>query len=383
MSNKNNVIKFNDVVGCDHLNHNIISISKLVARGHVVLFDNSGGYVIEDTKVGQLDHLKSTAFLQATEVNGLYNLNLYQSEVNYTRSLNANTSKMTWHRRLGHLNFDSIDRMKKLVTGYQVIDENIEDCIPCIVSKSKRRSYKSSQSRATRPGEIVHFDIGVVNEPSFQNFKYYILFVDDFSRYSILYPLQRKGESEEYIKHHILGIFNKFSIYPRIIRSDNALEFSTNSLEEFLFSNGISHQTSCDYTHEQVGIVERMNQTIRNSAMAMLEYSGFPNQYWDLAYQTAVYVKNLSPTEANPQFKTPFELWNSRQPDISHLRIFGEPAFVHVPKEIPRKLDKKAEKWYFVGYGEDLGSKGYKVLDIETNRLHVSSDVKNQPFRPI
>jgi hypothetical protein len=94
-----------------------------------------------------------------------------------------------------------------------------------------------------------------------------------------------------------------------------------------------------------------MNQTIRNSAVAMLKYSGFPNQYWDLAFQTAVYVKNISPTEANLQFKTPFELWNSRQPDISHLRIFGEPASVHVPKELRRKLDNKAVKWHFVGYG--------------------------------
>ena len=48
LSNKNYAIKFNDVIGCDHLSHNIISISKLTAKGHVVLFDSSGGYVIKD-----------------------------------------------------------------------------------------------------------------------------------------------------------------------------------------------------------------------------------------------------------------------------------------------------------------------------------------------
>jgi hypothetical protein len=146
-----------------------------------------------------------------------------------------------------------MNHLKKTATGFKVTEESIDDSIPCILSKSKRRSYESSQNRATRPGERVHFDIGVVNVESFQDFKYYILFVDDFSIYSIMFPL--KGESEEYIKHHILGLFNKFSIYPKFIKSDNALEFSTNSLEEFLFSKGIQHQTSCDYTHEQVGIV--------------------------------------------------------------------------------------------------------------------------------
>jgi hypothetical protein len=374
MSSENCMVKFKRVVACDQLNHNLISISQLAARGHVVIFDKSGGYVIEDSNIKMLNDLKSRAFLQAKEENGLYNLRLNQSKVNHTRSSTAAT-RMIWHRRLGHLNFDSMNQMAKLVTGYVVGDDTEEDCVPCVVSKSKRRSYKRSSNRATRPGELVHFDIGVINDESFQGFKYYILFVDDFSRYSILYPLRKKSDAEEYIIAHLNGILNKFSVYPTTVRSDNALEFSTSSLETFLFKNGIVHQTSCSHTHEQVGVVERMNQTITNAARTMLEYSQFPIIYWDLAFQAAVYVRNLSPTEANQSFKTPFELWNSRIPDISHLKIFGEPAYVHIPKANRRKLDNKAEKWYFVGYGEDLGSKGYKLLDIETNRIHVSSDV--------
>jgi hypothetical protein len=221
----------------------------------------------------------------------------------------------------------------------------------------------------------VHFDIGVINEESFQGFKYYILFVDDYSRYSILYPLKRKSELEDYIKHHLLGILNKFSIFPSTIRSDNAAELFTVSLEEFLFHNGIKHQSSCSYTHEQVGVVERMNQTIANSARAMLEHSGFPAEYWDLGFQTAVYVRNLSPSEANNSYKTPFELWNSKTPDISHLKTFSEPAYVHITKGNRKKIDSKTELWHFVGYGEDLGSKGYKLLDLNSNRIHVASDV--------
>jgi hypothetical protein len=164
-------------------------------------------------------------------------------------------------------------------------------------------------------------------------------------------------------------------IISSIIYPDNAAELFNTSLEEFFFQNGIKHQSSCSYTHKQVEAVERMNQTIANSARAMLEHSGFPAEYRDLTFQTAVYVRSLCPSEANDSYKTPFELWNLRTPDISHLKTFGEPAYVHIPKENRKKLDSKSELTYFFEYGEDLGSEGYKLLDLNSNRIHVASDV--------
>ena len=73
-------------------------------------------------------------------------------------------------------------------------------------------------------------------------------------------------------------------------------------------------------------------KTVANSALSMHDFAGFPHQYWEFAYETAVYVRNLSPTSGNPSSMTPFELWHGRKPDVSHLRIFGEPGYVHVPK---------------------------------------------------
>jgi hypothetical protein len=53
------------------------------------------------------------------------------------------------------------------------------------------------------------------------------------------------------------------------------------------------------------------------------------------------------PTIANP---SPFGLWRGRKPDVSHHRIFGEPGYVHIPKELRQKLDSKAELYHLVGY---------------------------------
>jgi hypothetical protein len=57
--------------------------------------------------------------------------------------------------------------------------------------------------------------------------------------------------------------------------------------------------------------------------------------------------------------KTPHEVWTGKKPSLTHLRVFGCDAYVHVPKENRSKLDKKDEKCIFIGYKDGL--KGYKL----------------------
>ena len=74
-----------------------------------------------------------------------------------------------------------------------------------------------------------------------------------------------------------------------------------------------------------------------------------PDFYWAEAVATAVYIMNRTPTAAIHGM-TPEERYTGRKPDISHLKIFGCIAYVHVPDELRSKLDPKAEKCIFIGY---------------------------------
>jgi hypothetical protein len=58
---------------------------------------------------------------------------------------------------------------------------------------------------------------------------------------------------------------------------------------------------------------------------------------------------------------TPHEVWSSKNPSVSHLKVFGCDAFVHVPKEKRSKMDKKEVKYIFIVYKG--GMKGYKLWD--------------------
>ena len=70
---------------------------------------------------------------------------------------------------------------------------------------------------------------------------------------------------------------------------------------------------------------------------------------------------------------TPFEAWMKKRPSVSHLRVFGCKAYVHVPKDERGKLDNKAKKCILVGYGEE--TKGYRLYDPDKKRICFSRDV--------
>ena len=85
-----------------------------------------------------------------------------------------------------------------------------------------------------------------------------------------------------------------------------------------------------------------------------------------------VYIMNRTPTTAVHDRK-PEEKFCGRKPDLTHLKVFGCIAYVHVPDELRTKLDPKAEKCVFIGYS--LEQKGYKCYNPATRQLRVSRDV--------
>ena len=94
--------------------------------------------------------------------------------------------------------------------------------------------------------------------------------------------------------------------------------------------------------------------------------------FWPYAVDTAVYLINRSPTNTLCD-KTPFEAWTGKQPDIRHLRTFGEIGYVHIPPETRKKWTKKSRPCRFLGYTPR--SRNYKMWDPERRMVVVSPNV--------
>ena len=97
-----------------------------------------------------------------------------------------------------------------------------------------------------------------------------------------------------------------------------------------------------------------------------------PLSLWAKATGTAVYIQNRSP-HAILDEKTPEEVFTKKKRAVDHMRIFGTPVYVHVPKKKRAKLEPSGKKGLFVGYSDCL--KAYRVYIPGQRYIEVSRDV--------
>lgn len=361
-----------NVLCVPNLATNLLSVSELIKNGNSVVFQT--GRCLIRNKSGDL-------VAEAKLVDGVYKL-ILQTETCLLASSPADGQ--TWHRRLGHLNSTDMNKMKQgLVEGMYYSDTFVtskSNCQVCCEGKQSRLPF-STGTRATEMLQIVHSDIcGPMECKSIGGARYFLLFVDDFSRMTFIYFLKAKSETLSYFKEFKSMVENYQNTKIKILRTDNGCEYCSNAFQGFLKCEGIIHQKTNPYTPEQNGLSERSNRTIVEKARCLIFEAELDKKYWAEAANTAVYLKNRS--IASGIEKTPYEMWFGRKPNLQHLRVFGSPVMVHIPKEKRTKWDRKSKKYILVGYCDNV--KGYRIYDPVKNQVTTSRDViiQEKPKRP-
>ncbi|CAL2260415.1 unnamed protein product [Prunus armeniaca] len=203
--------------------------------------------------------------------------------------------------------------------------------------------------------------------------KYFISFIDDFSRKVWVYFLKKKSEAFQAFKDFKAEV-EKFVGFPiKTLRTDRGGEYLSNEFEKYCRNHGLMHQLTTRYTPQQNGVSERKNQTIMEMVRSMLKNKNLQKELWAEAVTCAIYLINRSPTKALNDC-TPHEAWYGMKPSVHYLRIFGSVAYAHVPDAVRNKLDDKSEKCIFIGYSER--SKAYKLYNPKTKKFLVSRDVR-------
>ena len=143
--------------------------------------------------------------------------------------------------------------------------------------------------------------------------------------------------------------------------------------DDFLALKGIKRELPPPHNPSQNGVAERLNQTIQDRIRSMLSHATLSHGFWAKAVKTAIHCINRSPHRAL-DYKVPEEMWTGKPPSYKHLRVFGCEAYVHVRREDRSKLDPKAQKCIFLGYGEEE-EMGYRLWDPTNHKLIRSNDV--------
>lgn len=359
-------INVNNVLCIQNLSTNLLSVSKMIASGNKVIFKEN---------VCHIYNLKNECIGEAVQTNGVYKLNIVKSE--QVLATMAVTSSRTWHRRLGHINSNDLSIMRNGAVDGLVFEEkeeiNKRNCTVCCEGKQTRLPFPTSSSRSSNILDVVHADLcGPMENKSLGMARYFLLFVDDYSRMAFVYFLKSKDETFTYFKQFKILVENQKTNKIKILRTDNGGEFCSATMENYMKQCGIVHQKTNPYTPEQNGLCERYNRSIVEKARCLLFDAKFEKKLWAEAVHTAVYLKNISPA-AGLDRRTPFELWTGRKPDVRHIRVFGSLCMMHIPKEKRLKWDKKAKKFLLVGYADNV--KGYRLYDPVSQTITVARDV--------
>ena len=259
-----------------------------------------------------------------------------------------------WHKRMGHVGEKALNRTHGAVDGMGYDPGGGHTfCDSCAVSKSHRAAIPKKADpakKATRKLEVVHTDLqGPMPVGALQTRnKYLVLFKDEYTGAAAIYGMQHKSQALDKLKQFIADVGG----VPEnmCIQADNDGVYTSHAWREYCREKGIRLQFSSPYTPQQNGIAERYWRTLNESAESMLQGAGLPKQYWERAYKTANYLQNRIVHTGYKE--TPLELMTGKVPDLTHLRVFGCKGFVHVPKELRRKLDAKALEGVHVGYSE-------------------------------
>ncbi|KAL0344260.1 UNVERIFIED_CONTAM: Retrovirus-related Pol polyprotein from transposon TNT 1-94 [Sesamum angustifolium] len=180
-----------------------------------------------------------------------------------------------WHRRLGHFNFQGLKilHQKKMMTDLPQIQAVEGACEACLQGKQHKKPFPSGTSwRAKAVLELIHTDVcGPMRTPSHEQNRYFILFIDDYSRMTWVYFMREKSEVFKVFKKFKNLVEKQSGRSIKVLRSDRGKEYNNSEFDKFCEEEGIEHQTTVSYNPQQNGVSERKNRTVMEMARSMLQ----------------------------------------------------------------------------------------------------------------
>ncbi|GJY34361.1 retrovirus-related pol polyprotein from transposon TNT 1-94 [Tanacetum coccineum] len=183
-------------------------------------------------------------------MNGMFKLNVMvvKNEINKMNSFAyLIESSNVWHARLGHVNFNSLRRLIKFNSIPNCHIDSKYKCETCVEAKLTRTSFKSVK-RTTEPLDMVHTDIcDLKSLPMKGGNKYFIMFIDDCTKYCYVYLLKSKDEAIDKFVLYKNEVENQLGKKIKVIRSDGGGEY-VSPFADVCAQHGIRHEFTAPYS---------------------------------------------------------------------------------------------------------------------------------------
>ncbi|CAL8992400.1 unnamed protein product [Prunus brigantina] len=369
-SSGNFLFRLFDVLHVPSLHKNLLSIAQFTQDSLVSITFFPWGYIIRDLKTG-------VVLFQGPCKDGLYPIFLQLLSTSPTALTTIVSSSSLWHRRLGHPSnkvLGTLVSQSLLGSSFRLPREH---CKHCALAKSIRLSFSPIEHSTVAPFDLIHSDVWMSPIASISGFRYYVLFTNDFTRYSWIFPMRLKSEVFGHFSTFVTYVRNHFSISLKTFQSDGGKEFDNSQFCHFCATNGIVHRFSCPHTPQQNGLAERKHRHIADMGRTLLLTAQFPHNLWAEAFCTTVYLINRLPTPVL-QWVSPYHKFAETKlfghpPDYSLLHIFGSTCYPFLGDYVSNKLQPRSLKCVFVGYSDR--HRGCRCFHPPTGRLYTSRHV--------
>ncbi|CAI7749707.1 unnamed protein product, partial [Closterium sp. NIES-53] len=228
---------------------------------------------------------------------------------------------LLWHHRLGHPSLPRLRGMasRTLVSGLPrclppLPPGPAPTSVPCVEGRQRAAPHSSSFPPTEAPLQTLHMDVwGPAHVRGQGQERYFLLIVDDYSRYTSIFPLRSKGDVTEVLIDWIC---------------DRGGEFSSDLLRAFCRSEGICQTFTLPASPQQNGIAERRIGMVMDVARTSMIHAAAPHFLWPFAVQYAAHQINLEPHVSLPE-TTPTLRWTGKVGDASAFRFY-HPTSCHV-----------------------------------------------------
>ncbi|KAM1242349.1 hypothetical protein ACFX2G_034710 [Malus domestica] len=352
--------------------YNLLSVGKLLDALYCFAYFYLTYCYFQDNQTQKLiDHGK--------RIMGLYILTMDDTVVSGSNNHQVLSAKVDdrhqiwlWHRRLGHPSFSY---MKHLFPSlFRTCRDSEFKCETCVMAKSYRASFPVSDSKATLPFDLIHFDVWGLTKVTSNGFRWFVTFIDDCTRLSWVFLMKNKSDVLLLLQEFCTMVSTQFQTKVKVFRSDNGGEYVNHTLTCFFRNHGIIHQTTTPFTPQQNDVSKRKNRQIMEVARSLMLDKCVPNHLWGHVVLAAVYLINRVPSMVL-DFQTPFNVLQKHVSlvSVSKLppKVFGCIAYVHVYSHQRSKLNACALR--FIGYANN--KKGYKCYHHLTQKTYITMDV--------
>ncbi|CAI7869544.1 unnamed protein product, partial [Closterium sp. NIES-54] len=264
---------------------------------------------------------------------------------------------LLWHHRLGH---PSLPRLRGMAS--------------CAL---RAAPHSSSFPPTETPLQTLHMDVwGPARVRGQSHERYFLLVVDDYSRYTIVFPLRSKDEVTEVLIDWIHGALRQLSesfgsdLPVLRLHSDRGGEFSSDLLRAFCRLEGIRQTFTLPASPQQNGIAERRIGMVMDVARTSMIHAAAPHFLWPFAVQYAAHQIDLQPRVSLSEI-TPTLRWTGKVGDASAFRVWGSRAFVR--DSTADKLSSRAVPYVFLGFPPN--APGWQFYLPTSRRVQSSQDV--------